>query len=132
MNISLTQALQSFLLSKDFSLIKEFCLSAHPAIVADFLSSLEPQEIWSVLSALDPHKRAEVFCQIDEDSQVALANRLSRLDLAALVTDMSPELIYLDCCPMPPRKCCFQPLPRQKGMISGDLFHTKRERADLL
>jgi magnesium transporter len=91
MNISLTQALQSFLLSKDFSLIKEFCLSAHPAIVADFLSSLEPQEIWSVLSALDPHKRAEVFCQIDEDSQVALANRLSRLDLAALVTDMSPD-----------------------------------------
>lgn len=91
MNMSLGQALQTFLLSKDFSLIKDFCISNHPAVVADFLSPLKPQEIWSILSILNPQKRAEVFCQIDEDRQITLASQLARHDLAALVTDMSSD-----------------------------------------
>ena len=90
-NPLLVPELRDNLAKNNFQALKEFAESAHPVVVAEFLSALTAPEIWRILSLADPMVRGEIFCQLDEDVQLQMAETLRRQELALLVSDMPPD-----------------------------------------
>ncbi|MDZ7346629.1 MAG: magnesium transporter [candidate division KSB1 bacterium] len=90
-NEFLVPELRELLNIGDIESLRDFCESNHPAEVADFISALEPNEIWQILLAVKPEIRAEIFSHFDEDDQLELTEKLSRTELANLITDMSHD-----------------------------------------
>ena len=90
-NPLLVPELRDNLAKNNFHALKEFAESAHPVSVAEFLSALTAPEIWKILSLADPMVRGEIFCQLDEDVQLEMAETLRRQELALLVSDMPPD-----------------------------------------
>jgi magnesium transporter len=90
-NPLLVPELRDNLAKNNFHALKEFAESAHPVSVAEFLSALTASEIWKILALADPMVRGEIFCQLDEDVQLEMAETLRRQELALLVSDMPPD-----------------------------------------
>jgi magnesium transporter len=65
--------------------------SAHPAAVAEALSGLGTEEMWAALRHAPLPVRAEIFSHIDHGTQVALAESITRGELAAVLAEMPPD-----------------------------------------
>ncbi len=65
--------------------------SAHPAAVAEALSGLETERMWAALRTAPLSVRAEVFSHLDHGTQVALAESITRGELAAVLAEMPPD-----------------------------------------
>ncbi len=90
-NTFLLPELRELLKNGEIEALSEFCESSHPAEVADYVSALEPEEIWQILRVLKPETRAEIFSHLSEEDQLELTEKLSRAELAALMTDLPPD-----------------------------------------
>ncbi len=63
----------------------------HPADIAHALQRLEAAEAWAVLRRAPREVQARVFGYLDHDFQTLLATITSRMDLAAIVMEMSAD-----------------------------------------
>ncbi len=71
--------------------IRPYVNNVSPAMIAEFLSALEPEPALNLLRKEKPQKRAEIFCYLDETMQLELAEKMGRMELAFLVSDMSSD-----------------------------------------
>jgi len=79
------------LAADDRSALQAMCGAAHPGRIAEFLAALSPGEIRDVFSRIEPALAAEIFRHFDDHTQVAVAEAMTREDLARLVTVMSAD-----------------------------------------
>ncbi len=85
------EELRGYLEQADPKDIQAFCESGHTAALAEALSALEADQAWEALKRVPPTPRAEIFCRLDESLQVDITEKLSRGDLARLLSDMPAD-----------------------------------------
>jgi len=111
-------AFRDYLARNDLASIKAALADRHPADIAADVGELAPGEIASILLLLPERREAEVFGYFQPALQVAIAGRLSRPDLARLVTAMSHD----------ERADLFNRLtPEQQQALLPGIAHAERE-----
>lgn len=90
-NPLLAPELRELLAEKNGEVLSSFLRSANPALAAEMLSALSPSEIWEILNYTDARTRALIFGELDQDTQVELAQVLKRNELAQVLSDMSAD-----------------------------------------
>lgn len=79
------------LVQADPDAVREFLDTAHPVDVATFLEELSAGTAQAHLLSLPLDRRTEVFGYLTPTTQVALAQRLDRRQLARIVTEMDSD-----------------------------------------
>lgn len=79
------------LVQADPDAVREFLDTAHPVDVATFLEELSAGTAQTHLLSLPLDRRTEVFGYLTPTTQVALAQRLDRRQLARIVTEMDSD-----------------------------------------
>jgi magnesium transporter len=111
-------ALRTYLSNNDLESVKTALSDRHAADIADFICELDPQDIARVLLLLPARREAEVFGYLEPELQVEAAGRMSRADLARLVTAMSHD----------ERADLFNRLtPEQQQTLLPGIAHAERE-----
>lgn len=75
----------------DVDALRKLCEEEHPALIAEYLADFEPTEMWAFLALLDRDTCAEIFSHLHPDTQIELAENLTKEQLASLVTEMPPD-----------------------------------------
>ncbi|HET6628869.1 MAG TPA: magnesium transporter [Woeseiaceae bacterium] len=102
----------------DATAVLQFVETAHPADVAALLDALESDVARDHLLALPLLRRTEVFSYLRPESQVSLAERLDRRQLAEIMTQMNPD----------DRADLFNRLTtEQQNLLLPGLAHAERE-----
>jgi magnesium transporter len=111
-------AFRDYLAQNDHASIKAALADRHAADIADDVGELDPKDIAKVLLLLPERGEAEVFSYFEPAIQVAVADELSRSDLARLVTAMSHD----------ERADLFNRLtPEQQQTLLPGIAHAERE-----
>ncbi len=76
--------LNQILTAEKLANFREFCDSGHPASIAGIISDLEPRDAWKVLKQAPGERRAEIFSHLEESLQIAIADTLTKPELAEL------------------------------------------------
>ena len=87
----LVPELRELLADGDAEKMREFCQATHPVFIADFLSGLTTDEIREFLPCTEARTRAGIFGYLEIDHQLELAARMSRTELADIVSNMSHD-----------------------------------------
>jgi len=87
----LVPELRELLADGDAEKMREFCQATHPAFIADFLNGLTTDEIREFLPCTEARTRASIFGYLEIDHQLELAARISRTELADIVSNMSHD-----------------------------------------
>ncbi|MDD4526920.1 MAG: magnesium transporter [Candidatus Margulisbacteria bacterium] len=82
---------EEILEKKDYETIINLFEEQHPAESAELISTIDPSIIWKLLLKLDSKVRAEIFSHIHLETQILIAERLSRRSLSQIFTDMPPD-----------------------------------------
>ncbi|MDD4526919.1 MAG: magnesium transporter [Candidatus Margulisbacteria bacterium] len=82
---------EELLEKKDYEAIITLFEEQHPAESAELISVVEPTVIWKLLLKLNSKVRAEIFSHIHLETQILIAERLSRRSLSQIFTDMPPD-----------------------------------------
>jgi len=90
-HILLVQALRSYLDAGDTDSIAVFFEAHQPADIANLVGGLDSDQAVRLLALVAPERRARVFGYFDGEVQAALARRMSRRDLADLMTHMAHD-----------------------------------------
>jgi len=77
--------------TRNWELFKDIVEDLHPAEIAELISALEPEEIWQLLDSLDIEHKAAIFSHLDINLQVEITDKISRQQLAALLTAMPSD-----------------------------------------
>ena len=111
-------AFRDYLAQNDHASIKAALAHRHAADIADMIGGLDPNDIARILLLLPERSEAEVFSYFEPAIQVAVADALSRTDLARLVTAMSHD----------ERADLFNRLtPEQQQALLPGIAHAERE-----
>ena len=87
----LVPELRELLAEGDAAKMREFCEATHPALIADFLNGLTSDEIREFLPVAEAHTRAGIFGYLDVEHQLELATKMTRSQLADIVSNMSHD-----------------------------------------
>ncbi len=90
-NPLLVPEFREMLAADDRAGLQTVCAAAHPGHIAEFLAALSPEEIRDVLSRIEPALAADIFHHLEDHTQVAVAEAMSRQELARLVTHMGSD-----------------------------------------
>ena len=90
-NTALAEAIRAWLETGDNDHLRHVLDDHHEFDVAQVLAALQPDEAIAALNTLALDARAELFGYLPAESQMELSRRLSRRDLAAIISAMSHD-----------------------------------------
>lgn len=86
-----SEQLEPILRNGDETQLRTFCVSTAPVLIAEQAADMPGEDIWFVLRHATPEIRAEIFSHFSPDTQLEIADILSRDELISLFTHMSPD-----------------------------------------
>jgi magnesium transporter len=88
MKNEIREQLLSLLEEGKLKAIEEYCAELSSSDIAEAIAELDPETIVKILRGIEIHQSGEVMGYLDLDTQVELAEKLKKEDLASLISHM--------------------------------------------
>nr|HPL89948.1 hypothetical protein [Caldisericia bacterium] len=88
MKNEIREQLLSLLEEGKLKAIEEYCAEFSSSDIAEAIAELDPETMVRILRGIEIHQSGEVMGYLDLDTQVELAEKLKKEDLASLISHM--------------------------------------------